>query len=121
MIASSFRYRLRGQLTLLVLEVIDQIGAARVVLAHVVVIDASLDKLPLDKLPLTDKRLDGSGRSVSPAKQWLPVDRAEETVCDLDAGVGPDHLQVEHRPTGTNRLDHVAQDVHDVLRLDSSE
>jgi hypothetical protein len=30
-------------------------------------------------------------------------------------------LQVEYEPAGLDRLDHVAQDVHDVLRVYSSE
>jgi hypothetical protein len=49
--------------------------------------------------------------SISPTA--LPV--------DLDGRVGADHLQVEYEPAGLDRLDHVAQDVHDVLRVYSSE
>ena len=39
----------------------------------------------------------------------------------LDDRVGPDHLQVEDEPAGLDRVDCVAQDVHDVLRVYSSE
>jgi len=65
------------------------------VLAHVVVVDRLVDQLP------------------GAIADGLPV--------DLDRWVGPHHLQVEYVPAGPDRLDHAAQDVHDVLRVYSSE
>jgi len=47
----------------------------------------------------------------------LPVDLAYDSSVDLYARVGPDHLQVEHEASGLDCADHVAQDVHDVLRI----
>jgi hypothetical protein len=40
---------------------------------------------------------------------------------DFDRRVRPDHLKVEHVSSRTDRPNHVAQDVHDVLRVDASE
>jgi len=57
---------------------------------------------------LTDEGVDGADGSVSPPKQGFAVDLAEELVSDLDAGVGSDHLQIEHRPAGGHRLGHMA-------------
>lgn len=51
----------------------------------------------------------------------LPGAIADGLPVDLDRWVGPDHLQIEYVPAGPDRLDHVAQDVHDVLRVYSSE
>ncbi|MGZ4401500.1 MAG: hypothetical protein ACXVRI_01420, partial [Gaiellaceae bacterium] len=54
-------------------------------------------------------------------EQRLAPDLADPLLAGLDDRVRPDHLQVEDEPTGIHRVDHVAQDVHDVLRFDSSE
>ena len=58
---------------------------------------------------------------VGHAEERFAVDLADDLPVDLDGRVRPDHLQVEDDPAGLDRVDHVAQDVHDVLRVDASE
>jgi hypothetical protein len=84
--------------------------------ADVVIVDGLLAQPPA-----ADEGIDGADGSISAAEEGLSVDLAKEPVSDLDSRIGPDHLQVEHRATGANRFDQMAQDVHDVLGLDSSE
>ena len=91
-------------------------SSADVVLAHVVVVDGSLDQSAG-----VDERVDGRGRGVGAAEQRLAVDLVHDLPVDLDRGVGPDDLQVEDESAGLDCVDHVAQDVHDVLRVDASE
>jgi hypothetical protein len=86
------------------------------VLANVVVVHCLLEEPPR-----FDERVDGRGRGIGPAEERLPVDLADDPPLGLDHRVGADHLQVEHEPARPDCFDHVAQDVHDVLRLDSSE
>jgi hypothetical protein len=104
------------QRALLVCEIVDELCTVVVVLAHVVVVDRLLDQLSG-----ADERVDGVGSSVSWAEERFTVDLADGLPVDFDGWVGPDHLQVEYEPAGLDRLDHVAQDVHDVLRVYSSE
>jgi hypothetical protein len=54
-------------------------------------------------------------------EEWLPVKLADESPADLDARVRSDHLEVEDEPACLHCVDHMAQDVHDVLRLYSSQ
>ena len=63
----------------------------------------------------------GSRGGIGQPEERSAVDLAEGSAVELDPGVRPDHLQVEHHSAGPDRFDHVAQDVHDVLRLYSSE
>ena len=55
------------------------------------------------------------------AEKWLAVDCAEHLAVYFNVRIGPDHLQVEHDAAELHCFDHVAQDVHDVLRLYSSK
>lgn len=86
---------LRPQSSLLSGEVSDELGATRVVLAHVVVVDRLFDQAPL-----ADERVDGSGGGVGGAKERFAVDLAHDAPVGLDDGVGSDHLQVEDEPAG---------------------
>jgi hypothetical protein len=105
-----------GQFPLLARELGDELSACAVVLARVVIVDRLLDQAALG-----DECIDGRGGGVSEAKEGLAVDLAHDSTVDLDARVGPDHLQVEHEPARPDCADHIAQDVHDVLGLYSSE
>ena len=98
------------------LKVLDQVGSAGIARSHVVFVDGLLHQ----RSP-GHERVDGGRGRVGLPKQRLAVDLAQEPLASLDARVGPDHLQVEHCPAWTHRLDHVPEDVHDVLRLHSSE
>ena len=115
----------------------------RVVLAGEVVVDTTRAQLvwidrpyPTYFLPLADvvvvsrlreqmsggdERVDCSGCGVGGVEERLAVDLAEELALGFNDRVGPDHLQVEYEPARFDRLDHLTQDVHDVLRIDSSE
>lgn len=101
---------------LLVAEVRDQLGAVGEVGACVVLVHGFLG----EPAP-PDLCVDRSGRRVRLREQRLGLESADESAVDLDPGLGPGHLQVEDHATRAHRLDHLAQDVHDVLRLDSSE
>src|SRR5207244_12003165 len=46
---------------------------------------------------------------------------AQDLAVYVNVRIGPDHLQVEHDAAELHCFDHVAQDVHDVLRLYSSK
>jgi len=70
-------------------------------------------------LPYRDVKRGDSG--VGLAEQWLAIDLAKDATAGFHDGVRPDDLQIEHEPSGLDAIDHVAQDVHDVLRLHSSE
>jgi hypothetical protein len=105
-----------GYPALLVRKVFDQIRAVEVVLAHVVVVDRVLDKTAGE-----NERVDGGGGSVRLSEERFAVDLAQDAMIGLDDGVGSDHLQVEHGAAGLHCVDHIVQDVHDVLGLHSSE
>jgi hypothetical protein len=75
----------------------------------------------LDETSLTDERVECRGCSVGLAEERLAVDLADDPSVGLDNWIRPDHLQVESEPTRLDRVHHVAQDVHDVLRVDASE
>ena len=100
----------------LVGEVGDEFRTVGVVLAHVVVVDCLFEQ-PSG----ADERVDGGGRGVGGAEERLAVDFADEAFADLGGRVRPYHLQVENVPVRLDCSDHIAQDVHDVLRVDSSE
>src|SRR5438105_6343528 len=85
-------------------------------LTHLVVVDRLLEQLSL-----SDEGVNRGGRGVGGPEERLALDLADELAVDLDDRVGPDHLQVEHEAAGLDCLDHLTQDVHDVLRIDSSE
>jgi hypothetical protein len=110
------RHGLVRQPPFLIGEVLDEFWPVVVVLVHAVIVDCLLDELSAE-----DERVDGVGRGVSGAKERLAVDLADGSPVDFDGWVGPDYLQVEYEPAGLDRVDHFAQDVHDVLRIDSSE
>ncbi|HEU4612428.1 MAG TPA: hypothetical protein VFS15_10140 [Kofleriaceae bacterium] len=74
-----------------------------------------------DQCAVADERVDGRGRSVGRDEEGLAVDLADDSAVDLDDGIRSDDLQVEDVPAGLDCCDHLTQDVHDVLRLDSSE
>ncbi len=105
-----------GQIPLLVGEVVDEICARLVVLAYVVVVDCLLDQ-PAGG----NEIIDGRGGGVSLVKKRLAVDLAQHSTVALDARVRPDHLQIEQQPARPHCVEHIAQDVHDVLGLYSSE
>ena len=54
-------------------------------------------------------------------RERTAVDRAHDRPLDLNDGLRPDHLQIEHDAPRADSVDHLAQDVHDVLRVDASE
>ena len=108
--------RVGRQLSLLSGEVVDEIGAGAVVLAHVEVVNGLFEQPGGAYVSI-----DGGGGGVSEPEERLSIDLADHAAADLDPGIGPDHLQVQHEPVGLDRVHHVAQDVHDVLRLYSSE
>ena len=85
-------------------------------LEHVVVIDGLFDQTAVE-----DEGIDRRGGRVSEAEEWLAVDCAEDLAVYFNVRIGPDHLQVEHDAAELHCFDHVAQDVHDVLRLHSSK
>jgi hypothetical protein len=86
------------------------------VLAHVVVVDRFLNETAGE-----NERVDGGRRSVGLSEEGFAVDLAQNPVIGLDDGVGSNHLQVEHRASRLDCVDHIAQDVHDVLGLHSSK
>ena len=90
-------------------NVLDQLRAVGVMLAHVVVVDRLLNEVS------------GGDSSVDGRCQRLPVNLGDDVPIPLDLRVRPDHLQVEHDPARHHRLEHSTQDVHDVLRLHASE
>ncbi len=75
----------------------------------------------LDQLTGGYGGVDGCRGRVRFRKEWLPVKLADESPADLDARVRSDHLEVEDEPVCLCCVDHMAQDVHDVLRLYSSQ
>jgi CspA family cold shock protein len=97
-------------------EVVDELESVGVVLSYVVVVDCLLDQQSA-----FDERVDGGGGGVSAAEERLAVDLGYDPPVDLDGRVRPDHLQVEDNPVRLDRVDHMGQDVHDVLRVDASE
>ena len=97
-------------------EVVDEFSPVGVVLADVVVVDRLLNQLVASHEPV-----DSSGCGVGAAEERFAVDLADDLPLALDGRVGADHLQIEYKSAGLDRIDHVAQDVHDVLRFHSSE
>ena len=96
--------------------VFDELCAGGIVLGHVVVVGRFL----LEQ-PLCDEQVDRCARGVGRVEQRGAVRYAEEASVQFDARMGPYHLQVERDPLGDERFSRAAQDVHDVLGLDSSE
>jgi hypothetical protein len=86
------------------------------VLKHVVVVDGLFDE-PAGGYG----GVDGCDGRVRFGEEWLSVKLTDESSVGLDARVRSDHLEVENEPPCLHRVDHVAQDVHDVLRLYSSQ
>ena len=75
----------------------------------------------LDKRARRHRGVDRRPRRVGKREQRLAVDLAQLLTVGFDDRVRPDHLQVENEPAGPDCRNHVAQDVHDVLRFHSSE
>jgi len=75
----------------------------------------------LDELTGGYGGIDGCRGGVRFREEWLSVKLTNESLADLDARVRPDHLEVEDEPARLHCVDHMAQDVHDVLRLYSSQ
>jgi hypothetical protein len=96
--------------------VLDELRARGVVLGHVVVVGRFL----LEQ-SLRDEQVDRCARGVRRLEQRRPVCFAEEATVYFDAWMGSYDLQVERDPVGNERFSGAAQDVHDVLGLDSSE
>jgi hypothetical protein len=108
--------RLVGNAPVVVCVPVDNGGAARIMLPHVVVVDRLLTEVPT-----LDACVDSRGCCVGVAKERLAVDLAERDSAGFDDWVRPYHLQVEDESAWPDRLDHMTQDVHDVLALNSSE
>jgi hypothetical protein len=104
------------QSPLLVGEVVDQVRARPVVLADVVVVDGLLDETTRGH-----QIVDRCSGGVGPLEEGLAIDFAQHLAVALGSRIRPDHLQIENDASGPDRVHHVAQDVHDVLRLHSSE
>jgi len=104
------------ELSFLAGESINEIRAVGVVLPHIVVVDCLLDQLSGP-----DERVDCRGRGIGHPEERFAVDFADDLPADFDRRVRPDHLKVEHVSSRTDSPNHVAQDVHDVLRVDASE
>jgi hypothetical protein len=94
----------------------EELGAAVEVFAHIVIVDRLLEQTALG-----DQRVYRRGCCVGLAQQFGCDELAYDPSVGLDPRLGADHLQVKDDPAGFDRLDHLAQDVHDVLRLYSSE
>lgn len=75
----------------------------------------------LDEAAGAHERVDGRGGGVGLPEERLAVDLTDELPVDLDARMGPDHLEIEHHPARPHCVDHVAEDVHDVPGFHSSE
>jgi len=110
------RQRVLGKPSLLSSEVVDEFCPVGVVLAHVVVVNSLLEQLAV-----MDERVDRGGCGVRASEERLAVNLTDESSVVFDDGVRANHLQVENDPAGLDRVDHLAQDVHDVLRFHSSE
>jgi hypothetical protein len=104
------------ELTLAAGEVCEKLASVSVVLADVVVVDRLFDETPV-----ADERVDGCDGGVCRAEERFAVDRAHDPPVRLDDRVWSNHLQIEGESAGPDRLHGVAQDVHDVLRIDASE
>jgi hypothetical protein len=68
-----------------------------------------------------DCGVDRGDGGVGFTEQGFRVDNADDVPVDFDDGLGPDHLQVEDEAGWPDCVDHLMQDVHDVLRVDASE
>jgi hypothetical protein len=110
------RQRLVWQSHLLSVEVGDQIASTREILEDVVVVHALVQQAAC-----FDCRVDRGNGRVGRAEERLRVDDADDRTVDLDDGLRADHLQVEDESRRGDRVDHLTQDVHDVLRVDASE
>ena len=97
-------------------EVADELRPVGKVLPNVVIVDSLLDQLMG-----SNELVDGGGRSVRAAEERFSVDLTDDLSVAFDGRVGAYHLQVKDEPARGDRIDHVAQDVHDVLRFHSSE
>jgi hypothetical protein len=111
-----FGRRRSERLPFAALPVVDKVRAVCVVLENVMVVDGLFDELTGGY-----GGVDGCRGRVRLYEKWLSVKLADESLADLDARVRSDHLKVEDEPACPHRVDHVAQDVHDVLRLYSSQ
>jgi hypothetical protein len=111
-----FARRLSERLPFAALPVVDKVRAVCVVLENVMVVDGLFDELTGGY-----GGVDGCRGRVRLYEEWLTVKLADESLADLDVRVRSDHLKVEDEPACPHRVDHMAQDVHDVLRLYSSQ
>ena len=85
-------------------------------LEHVVIIDRLLDEEAL-----IDQQIHRCSRGIRSLEQRAAVGDVDQPPLRLDARMRADDLQVEHDATRDDRLPESAEDVHDVLRRDSSE
>jgi len=84
------RYRFGWQPPFLRREVRHKVASRRVVLPHVVVVDAFLDQLAG-----SDQSVDRGDCGVGLCEKPPAADGAEGSAVDLDHGVGADHLEIE--------------------------
>lgn len=108
--------RLVGDPPRLPFEVVDQVATVCVVAEDVVVVDGLLEQAAGG-----NERVDCCRRGVGLSEDRPAIDFAEKPAASLDSRIRPDHLQVKNRTSWPDRCNHVAQDVHDVLGLHSSE
>jgi hypothetical protein len=111
-----FDRRLSERTPFAALPVVDKVRPVCVVLENVMVVDSLLDQLTG-----ANGGVDGGHGSVRLREEWLTVKLADELPIDLDARVRPDHLEIEDDTACLDCVDHMAQDVHDILRLYSSQ
>ena len=111
-----FGRRLSERLPLAALPVVHKVRPVCVVLENVMVVDSLFDELTGGY-----GGVDGCHGRVRLCEEWLSVKLADESPADLDARVRSDHLEVEDEPACLHCVDHMVQDVHDVLRLYSSQ
>jgi hypothetical protein len=97
-------------------EIVDEIAAVRVVRTDIVIVDRFLDQPTVG-----DRGIDCMGRCVSLREERAAVDLADKHAIELDARVRSNHLQVKNDSARLHSADHIAEDVHDVLGLHSSE
>ena len=82
---------LGGQPSLLGCEVRHKVAPRRVMLPHVVVVDALLDQLAG-----SDQSVDRRDRGVGLGEEPAAPDVADDSAVDLDDGIGADHLQIKN-------------------------
>jgi hypothetical protein len=110
------RYGVVGEPPLLAREVLDELPSRGVALENVVVVHRLLEETTR-----RDQGLNGRDGRVCLPEERLTVDLEDDPAVDLDARIRADHLQVQDKATELDRFEHATQDVHDVLRIDSSE